>query len=378
MKAPTLPSLPNLHPTGSAAATAPTAVRVVRVMLLDAPDAPEGPLAPLLATDPRLVIVARGSLGDDAVALVRAHEPDTLLLRATADGAYLEAVRSVMAQRPVPVVVSAVHADSERPRALKAGAVACVEAPAGPQDADAAAALRDTVRLMAEVKVVRRWAAQRDDAPARPPSPRPGRRPGAPCVVGIGTSTGGPATLRTILASLPTPFPLPLLVVQHIAAGFLPGMAVWLGDACGLPVHVAHYGAEPLPGHVYLAPDGLQMGLGRDGRILLAREPSPTALCPSVSHLFHSLADVCGPRAIGVLLTGMGKDGAEGLKRMKDCGAITIAQDRGSSVVHGMPGEAIALGAATHVVPLEQIAALLGRLAAAAAGARTEQQGGSS
>jgi two-component system chemotaxis response regulator CheB len=348
----------------------------VRVALLDDPAAPGPALAEALAADPRLLVVAKGRCGDDALALVRAHHPDVLLLRATAGGSHLDAIRSVMTQRPVPVIVCAPHADVERAKALQAGAVACVDAPPDALNVAAAAQLRDTVRLMAEVKVVRRWATSRPEPPPRPPASGAVRRAGRPCVVGIGTSTGGPATLRAILGHLPAPFPLPLLVVQHIAAGFLPGMAVWLGDACGLPVHVAQYGVQPLPGHVYLAPDGMQMGVGSDGRIVLAREASPTALCPSVSHLFHSLAEVWGPRAIGVLLTGMGKDGAEGLKRMRDCGAVTIAQDRGSSVVHGMPGEAIALGAATHVVPLEQIAPLLGRLAAGAALANHEEQGG--
>jgi two-component system chemotaxis response regulator CheB len=150
-----------------------------------------------------------------------------------------------------------------------------------------------------------------------------------------------------------------VLVVQHIARGFVAGMAEWLNDTTALHVEIASYGAHPMPGHVYLAPDDLHMGISAGGRISLSRGEPQNHVRPAVSFLFRSLADTCGPGALGVLLTGMGTDGADGLKAMKDKGAITIAQDRESSVVHGMPGAAIALGAATHVLAAEKIAGAL-------------------
>jgi two-component system chemotaxis response regulator CheB len=150
-----------------------------------------------------------------------------------------------------------------------------------------------------------------------------------------------------------------LLIVQHIARGFLPGMVDWLSQTTGLRVHIAAHGATPLPGHAYVAPDDFHLAADANGRMILAREGLESTLRPAVSYLFRSLANSCGAAAVGVLLTGMGKDGAAEMKLMKEQGALTIAQDRESSVVHGMPGEAIELGAATHVLPADKIAGAL-------------------
>jgi two-component system, chemotaxis family, protein-glutamate methylesterase/glutaminase len=158
------------------------------------------------------------------------------------------------------------------------------------------------------------------------------------------------------MASLPKDFSAPILIVQHIASGFLPGLVEWLNQTTGWQVHVAAHNTLPLAGHAYLAPDDLHMGFNRTGGILLTREEPENNLRPAVSYLFRSLAEVCGPDALGVLLSGMGKDGAAELKLMKDKGATTIAQDRESSVVHGMPGEAIQLGGATHILSADKIA----------------------
>ena len=136
----------------------------------------------------------------------------------------------------------------------------------------------------------------------------------------------------------------------RLVNGFLPGLVEWLNQTTGLQVQVAAHGAPLLPGHVYVAPDDFHLGVGTCGRALLARDPLENGLRPAVSYLFRSLARNCGPAAIGVLLTGMGKDGALELKHMRDRGAWTIAQDRESSVVYGMPGEAIQLGGAVQVI----------------------------
>jgi two-component system chemotaxis response regulator CheB len=168
--------------------------------------------------------------------------------------------------------------------------------------------------------------------------------------------------LLTILKNLPKEFPLPILGVQHISSGFVRGLADWLGSSTGFPVHVAEAGMKTAPGHVYLAPDDFHLGIRSDGTILLSRDPAENGLRPAVSFLFRSVTDVCGDSAVGVLLTGMGADGAVELKRMKERGAVTIAQDEASSVVHGMPGEAIRMGAATHVLSPEGISELLANL----------------
>ena len=154
-----------------------------------------------------------------------------------------------------------------------------------------------------------------------------------------------------------------MLVVQHIAPGFLGGLASWLAQSSRLPVHIATDGEYLLPGHVYLAPDGFHMRVVRGLRVALSNEAPRDGLRPSVAHLFGSVTAVLGRAVVGVLLTGMGKDGAAELKLMRDGGATTIAQDRDSSIVHGMPGEAIKLDAASYILPLGEIAAALIALA---------------
>src|SRR5690606_8852013 len=139
-----------------------------------------------------------------------------------------------------------------------------------------------------------------------------------------------------------------------ITAGFLPGLAEWLAQTTPLGVQIAAHGIEPRPGHVYLAADGFHLGIDGHGRLQLIGGDADNGLRPSVDHLFRSLAMHRGPRAVGVLLTGMGRDGAEGMRALRDRGAITIAQDRATSTVHGMPGAAIGLGAATEVLALER------------------------
>lgn len=169
--------------------------------------------------------------------------------------------------------------------------------------------------------------------------------------------------MKTVLSGLPEDFRLPMLIVQHIASGFTQGFAEWLSNASGIPVHIASDGEAPLPGHAYLAPDGFHLGVGKGLIIALSSDPPESGgLRPSVSYLFRSVAQVLGPSAVGVLLTGMGRDGAQELKDLRAMGALTIAQDEASSVVYGMPGEAIKLGAAIYVLPPEGIAKFLSAL----------------
>src|SRR5258708_6289504 len=324
-------------------------------------------LVHLLESDPRIRVVGAVGDGQAAMDVVFKSKPDVVLMALympKVDG--FEATRRIMETQPLPIIVCSAVADPKELditfRSLEAGAVACIEKPTGighAQFETNAANLLQTVKLMSEVKVVRRLARSRP-APAAATRPTEWQRaPAEIKLVGIGTSTGGPPVLQTILAGLSTDFPAPVLIVQHIARGFLTGMAEWLKQTSGLQVHIGSYGTLPLAGHVYLAPDDFHMGIGASGHIVLTREEPENGLRPAVSFLFRSLAEAYGPNALGVLLTGMGKDGAAELKRMRDKGAITIAQDSESSVVHGMPGEAIALGGVTHVLPADKIAAAL-------------------
>lgn len=326
-------------------------------------------LRQLLEADPGIRVIGTAVNGHEAIAAVQRQAPHLLLMDVHMphlDG--FEATRQLMRTRPLPIVIVSGTVDDQVAatfRAIDAGALAFVQQPPGPlhpQHAAAVATLLNTVKLMAEVKVVRRWTepatrAAAGSAPTVAPSPPP-----SIAVIGIGASTGGPAALRELLGELGPALRVPVLVVQHIAAGFLPGFAEWLTSSCGLPVSVATHGEIARPGHVYLAQEDCHLGLDRHGRIQLDGAPAEHGLRPAVSFLFRSLRNACGERAVGVLLSGMGRDGADELKSLRDAGALTIAQDAASSVVFGMPGEAVRLGAARHVLAPEQIAALLKRL----------------
>lgn len=340
--------------------------RPINVLVVDDSKVARILLTHILGSDPQIRVVGAVSDGQAALDFVRANSPDVIVMdihMPRMDG--FETTRRIMETQPVPIIICTATTNPREVattfRVMEAGALACVEKPLGPDHADfdqAAAYLRETVKLMSEVKVVRRWARARL-TPVSTPAAHPADLKGAPAevkVIGIGASTGGPQVLQAILSSLPKGFPVPILVVQHIAHGFLPGLAEWLNQTTGFQIQIGAYGVCPLPGHVYLAPDDFHMGLSLSGRILLTKEAPENGLRPAVSYLFRSLAETCGPAAMGVLLTGMGKDGAAELQLMREKGAVTIAQDRESSVVHGMPGEAIRLGAASHVMPADKIA----------------------
>ena len=329
-------------------------------------------LVHVLCADPDIHVVGTATDGEDALEAVERRRPDVITMdihMPKLDG--LEATRRIMETHPTPIVIVSGSADPQEVattfRAIEAGALAMLRRPAGIGHPDHEATARDlvqTVKLMSEVKVVRRWPrVRREAAIPQPAQAVIGSAPGKVKVVAIGASTGGPPVLQTILAALPKDFPVPVLIVQHIAAGFVHGFVEWLAQSSGLLVHVAAHAETMLPGHVYVAPDEFQMKVEHGGRIVLTRDESENGLRPSVSCLFRSLAEVYAGEVVAGLLSGMGRDGAEELKLLRDKGATTFAQDKDSSVVHGMPGEAIKLDAASLVLPPEKIAAVLTSLA---------------
>jgi two-component system chemotaxis response regulator CheB len=323
----------------------------------------------VVALDPRLEVLATVNDGQAAIDFLEMGglRPDVVLMdihMPRIDG--FETTRRIMETSPLPIVICTATADPQEMqvafRSMEAGAVACVAKPGGHGDPDfeiTVQNLQQTLRLMSEVKVVRRWPKPRLAAGGAVTGSASPLKTDVPRIVGIGASTGGPPVLQNILSSLPREFPAPILVVQHISRGFLAGMVEWLNQTTGLHVHVAAHGAMTVPGHVYIAPDDFHLGVTVSGRLQLSREEPDGGLRPSVAYLFRSLAASIGANAVAVLLTGMGRDGADELKRLRALGAVTIAQDRESSVVHGMPGAAIELGAALHVLPADRIAAAL-------------------
>jgi two-component system chemotaxis response regulator CheB len=345
---------------------------MIKVLVVEDSPVVQEFLVHILGEDPDIRVVGTAGDGESAIEAAQRLQPDIITMDIHMPKmSGLEATRRIMEVHPVPIVVvsgsTEPHDVAMTFRATEAGAVAVLRRPAGighPEYETTARELVQTVKLMAEVKVVRRWLRPRSEtAAARPSEIPPIRKPAKVGVVALGASTGGPPVLQTILSGLPRDYPAPVLIVQHMASGFVQGFAEWLAQSSALPVQLAGQGEIILPGHVYVAPDEFQMKVERGGSIALSKDAPEGGLRPSVSYLFRSLAEVYGGEAVVVLLTGMGRDGAEEMKLLRDNGAITIAQDKDSCVVHGMPGEAIKLDAAQLILPPEKIASLLCSLA---------------
>lgn len=324
-------------------------------------------LTQVLQADPQLQVVGTASNGEEAVQAVQRVQPDVVTMDIHMPGLNgFDATRRIMETLPTPIViVSGSFAADEVAmnfRAVEAGAVAIIAPPVGPGAPDHERSTReliDTVKLMSEVKVVRRWPRTRmprsDATTASAVEPRRSSAPNAPQIVAIGASTGGPLVLQTLLSGLPRAFPLPLLIVQHMSHGFAHGFVEWLGRTSGFPVSLARSGEYLHAGRAYVAPDDFHLGVQAGCGALLSKAGPENGMRPAVSFLFRSVAATFGGKAVGVLLTGMGRDGADTLLELKQAGALTIAQDSETSVVHGMPGEAIRLGAAALVLPPEGI-----------------------
>lgn len=340
----------------------------VKVLIVDDSATVQLNIQQILSSDPAFEVVGTATTGEAAVRAVGILQPDVVTMDIQMSGIDgIEATRQIMANRPVPIVIVSAHAQNADLcfRALEAGALTILDKPPGPghpQRELAAEQMRQTLKQMARVSVVRRWtlgSGPMPTAPAPTAPPTSIRATHRPTVVGIGASTGGPPALLQVLRPLPANFAAPILVVQHIAVGFLDGLKTWLEQEISLPVHTAINGEIALPGHVYFAPEDRHLGLASDGRLTVANSPAEGGHRPSVGYLFRRLAENYGANAVGVLLTGMGKDGAQELGMLQSRGAVTIAQDKASSVVHGMPGEAIRLHAAKHVQNPPEISATL-------------------
>jgi len=343
---------------------------MIKILIVDDSPSVRMLLERIFNADPELEVVGTANDGVQAIAAVERLAPDVVTMdiyMPRMNG--LEATRRIMEMHPVPIIIVSGNLDKEEVmtsfRAMEAGALAAVPKPCGSGQSaheSEADSLVQKVKLMAEVKVVTRWSR----LGKRPPKPLPFKaieHPQAPPrVVAIGASTGGPMVINTILSSLPADFSLPVLIVQHMAEGFIRGFADWLGLSSRLPVHVASQGEQVLPGHVYIAPYGYHLRAAAGDVITLNKEAPVNGQRPAVAVLFRSVAEVYGGGAVGILLTGMGADGALELKLLKDRGAVTIAQDQTSSVIFGMPGEAARLDAARYVLPPVIIVAALAQM----------------
>ncbi len=317
----------------------------------------------IFSMDSEIEIIGYAGDGIEAIEKVKELSPNVVTMDINMPKMNgLDATKAIMSKYPVPIViVSGSENISEIGNsfdAIEAGALSVMPRPVGLGHPDFEASSKElirTVKAMSEVKVVRRWIRN-----AEMHSHIKYKNPAAKIkFVLIGASTGGPVILQSILAEMPKDFSLPILIVQHMSEGFISGFAEWLNLSSKLLVHIAANGELILPGNVYAAPDKTHMGVNSNGKIILEASNPINGHIPSVSYLFRSAAENFGSGAIGILLTGMGKDGAAELKLMRDNNAITIAQDKGSSVIFGMPGEAVRLEAASHVLPPDKIISFL-------------------
>ena len=346
---------------------------LVTVVLVDDSGVERRFMRQVIGSEAGFDVVGEARTGRDALALVERLRPSAVVLDLDLPGVNaIEIIERIMASVPTPILVCSGERDGERAaQALAAGAVDIVARPAA-ADADRtlyADALRRGVRVAARVRVIthpRGKLKSRGLVPVVPERlaslggrPLPVAQEGTLDLIAIGASTGGPQALAHVLGSLPHDFGPAIVVVQHMADGFVDGLAGWLDGLCALPVVVGTTGLRLAPGTVTVAPSARNLIVHQHLRITIEKPPATQFHVPGVDATFDSVASSIGPRAIGVLLTGMGRDGANGLKAMRDAGAITIGQDEESSAVWGMPGAAAAAGAVQRTLPLSEIARAL-------------------
>ena len=343
---------------------------MIRVVVADDSPTVRELLIGILESDPEIQVIGQAGNGVEAVDLAVRLRPDLVTMdihMPIMDG--LEATKEIMVRAPTPIVIVSSSTNGQEVdlslHAMRAGALMAVTKLVDPRSAGfdrRRAELLAMTKAMAQVKVVRRWGPQ--GALGQPVRPGAGGPGAGVRLVAVAASTGGPAALHRILAALPGDFPVPILVVQHMAKGFVDGLRSWLASGCNLRVKVAEPGEPLLERTVFLAPDDRHLGVTADGRVTVVEAPPVNGFRPSGTYLFTSAAQAYGPAVTAVILTGMGNDGVEGLRSVRKGRGQVLAQDEATCVVYGMPREAIEAGLVDAVLPLDQIAARLAGITA--------------
>lgn len=325
--------------------------------------------AGLQATE-EFAVVGEARSYRDAVLMVERLRPAIVLMHLSAPVATgLDVIEQIMAVRPTPVVVySAESGDSAAASALGALSAGAIEVVPKPDWDDAKSAersvgeLRRLLRAASRIKVITHPRGKLRPVAPTEAEAAAGSRAVAITLVVIGASTGGPQAVAQVLRALPQDFAPAVLVVQHMADGFIPGLVTWLDSVSPLRVGIAEAGRVLRPGTVSIAPSGQNIQVGSSLRVVLGEPLERQFHVPGIDPAFRSVAETVGPHAIGILLTGMGRDGAAGLRALRDAGAVTIGQDEASSAVYGMPAVAMTLGGVEHQLPLDEIAPTVVRL----------------
>lgn len=344
-----------------------------RVLIVDDSALSREVLRRTLESDRRLQVVGEATTGEEAMDKVRLLRPHLVTMDLNMPGmGGLKAIEVLMREQPVPIVVISERSSTSgvdlNYEALSRGALELVpKSTVFGADGDEARRFVERLRLLAEAGL------DEDDlpAPTAPAPPIPVSKE-APLLLGIGASTGGPRALAKLLGALPREFPMPIAVVQHMAEDFFDSFVRFLKDASGHRVRQAAAGMQLQAGEVYVAPPRNEMFVKENLTVKLLPPPPNSIISPSVDSLFFSMATALKGRGMGVLLTGMGDDGAQGLLRMRRMGARTVAQDRASCAVFGMPKAALELGAAEHVLDLAVMAEFLSQAARGVLPARAE------
>lgn len=333
----------------------------VRVLIVDDSALTRDLLRLHLEADPSIEVVGEAANGQEAIDLNRTLRPNVItmdLKMPVLDG--VAAVTEIMATDPVPIlVVSSISDAAEACEAIAHGALDAMGKPE--MDEVQGAEFVAKVKMIASIRVITHLKIRPNSPP--PPATTGPLHPAPPDrVFAIASSTGGPQALAALLGALPAAFPCPVLVGQHIAHGFALGLARWLAGTSRLPVQLAVDGEPLLPGRVYLSPSEANLTVTKSRRIALLPQGRDEIYHPSCDLLLSSVASVYGAQAVGVILTGMGRDGAQGMEKIRRAGGPTLAQDEASSVIYGMNKVAIDLGVVDKVLPLLGVAEAMVRL----------------
>lgn len=368
------------------------AQKVIKVLVVDDSQAEQLLLTHLLAGDPRISVIGTAGNGREALEFLKHMQPDIITMDLNMpelDG--LSTTREIMAHKPVPIIIVTVDRSlttaSQALLLIEAGAVAVIEKPFTADEARQEELTSDLLRLvrnLSQVKLVHRHPSflpvkskPGTDLETKTsqlvPLPKLEKQTAfAPAAeaelnrtyrcIAMGASTGGPPVLKFLVDSLPDPLEVPVFIAQHMSPGFTEGFSHWLQKGVRHPVVIPTHGQRYRAGCIYMTPCNRLMGVDGNGFIILTPSMQKDYGFNSVTYLFTSIAREFGAGSIAVLLTGMGTDGASALKDLRDLGALTIAQDVQSSVVHGMPGEAIRLNGASMIMSPEQIARLINQV----------------
>jgi len=361
-------------------------IKVIKVLVVDDSPVVLIVLKRIFSTSPEIEVVGTAKNGLEALELIPQLQPDVIctdLHMASMNG--LEFTREVMHEYPRPILVisgSVQEHDTDNVfQLLEAGAVDVFPKPKTGLISDYDAIkqeLINKIKILSGVKVFTHRRRNIDKVNQKnrqqlfvenihnkllknPIVSAPQTIPKYPRsskiikILAIGASTGGPQALKTILNNLPSTFPIPIICVQHISNGFLNGLVNWLASVCQLPVKIAISGELPQAGTIYFPPEKHHLELDNRGKFVCSKTPAIGGHRPSITVTFNSVANFYGSFATGVLLTGMGRDGADGMQAIAQAGGLTIAQDEASSIIFGMPKEAIALGAAQYILSINDI-----------------------